>query len=366
MARVPTQTLLNPSTEQEFLDLVSDNNRSATAAALRSLLWGAQQPYSVAVGARNIFYDRRWLPVHRLPRPTISVGNLTTGGTGKTPFVCWLVAALQAASRRPAVLMRGYKSNQQFSDEQALISRLCPGTTVIADPDRVRGSIAALGKDPALDLFILDDGMQHRRVWRDLDIVLISAVSPWGYGHLLPRGLLREPPSSLRRSGAVIITHCSEVDAATLAAIESTVRRYNASCPIFHADHTITSLVSSGVNAQLPLSVLSEKKYFAACGIGQPQSFLANLASHGSECAGHHFFPDHYHFTENDVAQIRRQAAQVSAEMIVVTEKDWTKLCSLPAISAAGIPIYAARLQFRLKSDEEQPLLDLVQRSAPK
>ncbi|MGA2233051.1 MAG: tetraacyldisaccharide 4'-kinase, partial [Tepidisphaeraceae bacterium] len=147
---------MNPSTEQEFLDVVSGNSRGATAAALRSMLWAAEQPFSVAVGARNAFYDRRWLPIRRLPRPTVSVGNLTTGGTGKTPFVCWLVGALQSAKRRPAVLMRGYKSNSQFSDEQALISRLCPQTTVIADPDRVRGSAAALANDPAIDLFILD------------------------------------------------------------------------------------------------------------------------------------------------------------------------------------------------------------------
>jgi tetraacyldisaccharide 4'-kinase len=354
---------VTPSTEQQFLDLVSGASRGPTSAALRAALWAAAQPYSVAVGARNAFYDRRLLSTQRLPRPTISVGNLTTGGTGKTPFVCWLVRALQSLARRPAVLTRGYKSSGKFSDEQSLIARLCPGTTVIANPDRVRGSAAALANDPSLDLFILDDALQHRRVARDLDIVLISAVSPWGHGHLLPRGLLREPPSSLLRAGAIILTHCSEVDSSVITTIESQARRYNPACPIFRADHAITSLYSVNSGAEIPIADLAGKKYFAACGIGQPQSFLTNLQSHATHCVGHRFFPDHHHFTQNDVTQLRNEAAGAFAELIVVTEKDWTKISSLDATAAPGIPFFAARLQFRLRPADEKPLLDLILRS---
>ena len=348
-----------------MMEIVSGRRRGIRPVLLRAMLAVYEVPYRAAMQLRNHLYDRRILPIHRLPRPAISVGNLTTGGTGKTPLVCWIAAALQSAGRKPAVLMRGYKSKDGQSDEARLIADSVPGMPVIANPDRLRGAAAALLAQSETDLFVLDDSMQHRRVARDLEIVLVSAVEPWGFGHVLPRGLLREPVSGLQRADAVIITHAGLASPSDLVEIESIIRQHNAAAPIFHADHALTALLASD-GSEMPMSALSDGKYFVACGIGQPATFLTGLERHRGARAGVRLFRDHHLFSEGDVALIQRQAAEVEATAIIVTEKDWTKLAAIPAARKSAIPFRRARLELTFANGEGAALLQLIaQRTMP-
>lgn len=338
--------------QQYCLDVMSGRRRGPAAAVLRLCLAALEPAYGAAARARNHLYDRRILWSQTLGRPTISVGNLTTGGTGKTPLVGWLVAALSAAGHKPAVLMRGYGRG----DEERLLSQARPCAPVLANPNRLRGAAAALRDHPEVDLFILDDAMQHRRVARDVEIVLISAVTPWGFGRLLPRGLLREPLTGLSRATAIVVTHRGEVPPSKLAEIETTVRRFNATAPILHADHQLSGFIAADGEAR----ALGEARYWIACGIGQPESFVAAMRSQWKQCAGHTFFSDHHAFTEVDALMLRRAAGEATAEAIVVTEKDWTKLSRLATARQPGIPFLRAKLNFQFSDDGGRTLLDLI------
>jgi tetraacyldisaccharide 4'-kinase len=231
----------------------------------------------------------------------------------------------------------------------------------VADPSRRRGAAAAVAANSRIDLFILDDAMQHRRVRREVEIVLVDAVQPWGWGHLLPRGLLREPISGLKRADAVIITRCGQATAAQLAEIEMTVQRHNARAMVLSADHVLTGLVSAdGVVS--PMSILAQTPYIAACGIAQPESFVADLRKHGDGCVGQKFYPDHHPFTEQDVSALIRLAGRSDAKAIIVTEKDWVKLRSLAPAGKSEIPFWRARLRFQFSDADGRRLLDLVLR----
>jgi len=350
------------SREQSFFDIISGRRRGATAAMVRALLAAAEPGYAGMMRLRNILYDGKILGITALSRPTISVGNITTGGTGKTPLVCWLASALRDAGRRPAVLMRGYKSGGGKSDEAMLIEQAAPQTPVAADPDRVRAARRTLAAHADIDLFILDDGMQHRRVARDVELVLVSAVKPWGFGHVLPRGLLREPLGGLRRADAIILTHCDRVDAPQLEQIEKTAHKYNGQAPIFHARHELVGLVTSG-GEEMPMTALADRSFFVACGIGQPENFVAALKSHGPQCVGSRFFADHHAFGNEDIVELRQQAVSAGASAIVVTEKDWTKLRAFSSGCEPGVPFWRAKMTMTFAGDDGAKLLELIRRT---
>jgi tetraacyldisaccharide 4'-kinase len=350
---------LSRSSEQYLLDVISGRQRGPAASGMRAVLTAGELCFAAVSRCRNFLYDRRLLPIHSLGRPTVSIGNLTTGGTGKTPVVCWLAAAAQAAGRNPVVLLRGYKSRGGLSDEQLLISEAVPAIGVVANPDRRAGAAEALAKNPLTDLFILDDGMQHRRARRDLEIVLISAIDPWSNGHLLPRGLLRESLAGLRRADALVITHANLSSPEQSTRIQRIVKKYHPTCLIVHAEHTITNLIA-GDESNHPSGELAQRKYYIACAIGQPEGFVASLSHRGTESVGQQFFPDHHSYTQQDVEMIRQNAAAAEASIIVVTEKDWTKLKSLPNIQSGPIRFWRAKMSLTFRDDGERQLLDLV------
>jgi tetraacyldisaccharide 4'-kinase len=351
---------VNGSAQQYFLDVLSGGRRGPAAAALRAALAAAEPPYAGAMRLRNFLYDRRWLPSHRLPRPAVSIGNLTTGGTGKTPLVAYLAAALRQSGHRPAILLRGYKGRDGISDEQTLLQQANSAVPVRADPDRRRGAAAALAEYPEINLFLLDDAMQHRRVRRDVEIVLINCLDPWGGGHVLPRGLLREPPEGLRRADALVLTHAGQVPAQRRHEIEAAVRKYNSIAEIFYAQHLLTGLRSEEDDTELPLSALDQQPYWVACAIGQPAAFAAALQSHGPRCLGRRFFPDHHDFTEAEVKSVLAEAAAAGASVIVVTEKDWTKLRNLPPANAGRIPFWRAQMTLDFEAGGGARLVELV------
>src|SRR4051794_36561894 len=183
--------------ERSFHRIVSGEATGVGPASIRALLSLAEPFYAAAAGARNRAFDRDPRKLRRLPRPVISIGNLTAGGTGKTPVVRWLASRLRDDGLRVAVLSRGYKATPgSLGDEQRMLESLLNGpgkvpVVIRADPDRYSTGVAALREHPEIDVFLLDDGFQHRRLGRDLDLVLVNMTEPFGYGHVLPRGLLR-------------------------------------------------------------------------------------------------------------------------------------------------------------------------------
>src|SRR5205814_1694442 len=191
---------------------------------------------------RNSSYSRGILRSARAARPVISVGNITTGGTGKTPVVRWLASRLRDQGKHVAILLRGYKSaGAAGSDERELLDRLLNASTsdnpviVHANPDRVAGAAETLQKHPDVDVFVLDDGFQHRRLQRDFDLVLIDATNPFGFGHVLPRGLLREPLGGLGRASALLITRCDQVAHEALGQVEQKLKWFAPAAPVLHS-----------------------------------------------------------------------------------------------------------------------------------
>jgi len=206
--------------QQTHRKLISGQSSGFGASILRLLLALAATGYSLVVRLRNFLYSNGMLRVHHVDAAVICVGNITTGGTGKTPLVVWLCNLITQNSKlntqncKFAILTRGYKArtqeNADLKDEIAILAESCPEAQVIVNPDRVAGAAEAIEKHAA-KVLIMDDGFQHRRLARNLDIAAIDATQPFGYGRMLPAGLLREPVSSLNRAGAVVITRCDQV-----------------------------------------------------------------------------------------------------------------------------------------------------------
>jgi tetraacyldisaccharide 4'-kinase len=317
-------------------------------------------------------YDRGVLRAHPLGRPTIGVGNLTTGGTGKTPVVQWLATALRAAGHRPAILMRGYKGARDIDgslhgDEQSMLefalSRQQPAIPVIANPNRLRGAGSALAQRPDVDVFVLDDAFQHRRARREFDLVLVNAAAPFGFGHVLPRGLLREPLTALRRADAVLITHASEAGSENLAGIESVVRDFNADASLQKCDHELTALCHAD-GTTMPMTALADRSYFVACAIGSPDSFVRGLADFAGRCVGRRFLPDHHPLDGATVRAIQAAARSAKAEWVLVTEKDWAKIAHVKA-DPAGPPVVRVQMGLRFWGDDERALLKRITAALP-
>ncbi len=296
-AGTPREICMTQSRDACFRRVMDGSDGSIAAVGLRTAASCVEPIYAGTMLIRNVLYDAGIPPIHCLGRPTISVGNITTGGTGKTPMVRWLVKSL--SDQRPCVLLRGYKSTKtDMSDEQAMLES--EGIAVIADRDRRRGADAALARHPEITVFVLDDGMQHRRAARDFELVLIHAREAFGLERVFPRGMLREPLEGLRRADAIVVTHADEIDPAGLAKISAVIQRHNQHAEIFHADHVIGNLRSAEGNS-MPVQSLAGKRYFAVCGIGSPASFFWRLGTMGGTCVGNRAFADHHDYRERDV-----------------------------------------------------------------
>jgi tetraacyldisaccharide 4'-kinase len=324
---------------EEMVRKVWSEERAANPTGmLRAGLRLLSMPYRGAVAARNRLYDRGLLRQERLPCPVISVGNLTVGGTGKTPTVIRLAAMLRDKGCRPAVLSRGYGGTArapintvsdgkrvlmewgESGDEPLLIARSVPGIPVLTGPERIRTGRAAVERYGA-DILILDDAFQHRALFRDLDIVMLDATRPFGNGYLLPRGPLREPHEALRRADLLITTGGSET---------AITPRGVPLLPTFRGVHRPRELVEAATGRALPLAELRGKKVCAFAGIGSPEAFRQSLAALGAEIVSFRAFPDHHPYRLADLEALRRLAGESAAGRIVTTEKDGIRLADFP------------------------------------
>ncbi len=343
---------------QQHRDIVTGKDTSTTAQFTRVSLRLASLFYGIGVSLRNSAFDRGMRKVNKLPHPVISVGNLTAGGTGKTPHVLWVVRQLQSMNLHPAVLLRGYvprhaqKTDDQGSDETLMLQQtLGPGVPVQANPDRVQGATHALARDAQVNVFVLDDGFQHRRVHREVDLLLIDATSPFGLGRLLPAGYLREPVRGLRRAHAIIITRSDMLPADKLGLLEKRLRQLGAPDVIAHSVNHWSGLLDSAGQTH-DLNRLRETKLAAVCGIGNPSQFKAMLARHFTQVVGQYELEDHQHYTPALVQQIVDHAVNNGAQALVLTEKDWVKWQPVTVNMNLSLPVYRLKLEVNIIRDE--------------
>lgn len=312
--------------------MISGQSSGLAAALLRFFLAVAAQVYSTVSGLRNFLYSKGWLKTVSVNATVVSIGNITVGGTGKTPLVIWLCKFLQKKEIRCAVLTRGYKTHtkrRQTTDdrrqtkinEPAVLAESCPEAKVIVNPDRVAGAAEAIGKLGA-KVLIMDDGFGHRRLARDLDIVAIDGTQPFGYGKTLPAGLLREPISALKRADAAVLTRCDQITGAQLAQLEEKLQLTNPDMLIAKSIHT--PICAKSMNGrEISIEELKSKKIFAFCGIGNPDAFLNTIKNIGANLVGSKIYNDHYHLKDDDIADICDQAGKLKADLILTTQKDW-------------------------------------------
>jgi len=300
--------------------------------------------YRLIVSSRNHLYDRQILNSVRLARPVISVGNLTVGGTGKTPCVIALAKILADRGFRPAILSRGYGGKNQESvnivsdgtivklsaeaagDEPLLIARSLPGVPVLTGAKRKITGQAAIEQFNA-DVLVCDDAFQHRQIFRDIDIVLLDAERPLGNGRLLPRGELRESVKNLRRADCIVLTRADK-SGNPPGEIVRIAREQN--IPIFRSVHRLREMVRPQENLSLPPEDFRGKSICAFCGIARPASFKKTLIDAGMHILSFIDFPDHYAYRSDDLEAIRKHFSAQKADAWITTEKDAMRLEESP------------------------------------
>ncbi|HYP29351.1 MAG TPA: tetraacyldisaccharide 4'-kinase [Blastocatellia bacterium] len=347
----------------------------------RALLWFPAKFYELLVRLRVAAYETGYLTPARLGGTVISVGNITVGGTGKTPLVEYIARYLKEEGHSVAVLTRGYgrksegrrllnsgaaggqgapaapaPSYEEFGDEPVMLARAVPGVPVIVDKDRTAGGSWA-EREYSSDVLILDDGYQHLKLARNLNILLLDATDPFGGFEMVPFGRLREPLYGLRRADVVIVTRADRsFDQGQLHAII----RYSCGekIPILYFSASITGLRHLKTGEVYEPSQFLGWNAVALCGIGNPQAFAGDLVQIGMNVVEESFFPDHYAFAQEDVDRVTERARDAGADLIVTTEKDAIRL---EGIEPGEVPIYAARLE--LQSDDEVRLKSLLLRT---
>lgn len=315
--------------------------------------------YGAEIGRRNRRYDRGE-GVTTLDRPVVSIGNLSAGGTGKTPIVRWVCRTLIEQGRHPVIAMRGYKPGPDgVSDEQAEHSEALPGVPVVAQPDRIAGLRALFATDSgqAVDCVVLDDGFQHRKIARDLDIVLVDATRPAHEDALIPRGFLREGPGSLGRADALVLTRCEAVGEQRAREIVVSLRPFlRPGTPVYLAGMGWSTVRVFGDDrpTQIAPEALAGRRLYAACAIGNPDAFLGAAQRSEAVLVGQTVLRDHAAFDAGVIDRLAADAGGAGAEGLIVTAKDWVKLRSgWPG--AGQLPVYVPEVSAVIEPEGDGP-----------
>ncbi|KXB90361.1 tetraacyldisaccharide 4'-kinase [Veillonellaceae bacterium DNF00751] len=322
--------------------------------------WGVQYIRGSYVQGKKV--------IKKVSVPVISIGNITAGGTGKTPLACFFAAVLQQQGKKPAVLTRGYGGTAEHTgvtvsdgkrllvtpevggDEAVLMGRLLPQVPVLAGKRRYETARQAI-RDFACDVLLLDDGFQHWQLHRDLDIVLIDGTNPFGNGHVLPRGILREKPEQLQRAGLLVLTKGESLSADEKKKVVCHIRQYNKTAPLVEAQLTVcgcTPLVRwrQGYRTDAPVA---GTKVIAISALGNPQVFERTLVQSGYQVIDSLQYADHHPYTEKEYA-VWRQLAAATGAILVTTEKDAVKIA---ALTEAAFPLYVLSITMTITQGRE-------------
>ncbi|MEP6698559.1 MAG: tetraacyldisaccharide 4'-kinase [Verrucomicrobiota bacterium] len=365
--------------EQFAIDVILDRRHGFRASLLRGVLHVLSVIYEQLVQLRLFLYRHRIFRERTLGCLVISIGNLTVGGTGKTPIVEKFARALRAGGRRVAILSRGYKSvpvpversgwlcfgrkklapprivsdgktllldSLIAGDEPYMLARNLKDVIVLVDKDRVKSGLFAIEKLKA-DTLLLDDGLQYLHLKHRLDIVLIDRQAPFGNEHLLPRGTLREPPRNLRRASYIFITKSN--DQSNEALIER-IRRYNRTAEIIECTHQPLHLQDVITGEQLPLERLRDTYIGSICGIAAPESFEDGLRKLGAHIELAKRYTDHHRYHESELQSFINRCLRRDLEMIVTTEKDAVRF---PRLTKTEVPICFLRVEIEILSGHE-------------
>lgn len=319
---------------------------------LRVLLWPAAGLFEGLVLLRSRLYGEEVLRRKRLGGRVISVGNLTVGGTGKTPMVLWLAERLRAEGKGVGILTRGYRGAEQsdargtgLSDEVALLRARLGGRVQFGiGADRYAKGVML--ERHGVEWFVLDDGFQHLQLGRDADVVLIDATDPFGGGHLLPVGRLREPKSALARADVVVVTRSEHAPA-----VEAVVRRYT-EAPIFYAQTQLKTLFSLAGDRTEPEPARGDwqgLRFFAFCAIGNPAAFFDDLRRWGINAVGTASYRDHHRYSQSDADDLERQANAAGAGTLICTEKD---VFNLRHVGFSTRPLYYCQIALGILNEE--------------
>lgn len=362
------------------IDVIMNNRKGVRANVLRLLLLGLSGIYRRAVALRLYLFRERYIHDHHLGVPVISIGNLTVGGTGKTPVVELLAKALRDRGRRVAILSRGYKSKRQrkiplhwrlgamlglmpkprkprprvvsdfervritdsyvAGDEPLMLAMNCTGVPVVVDRDRVNGGNYAI-KELGADVLLLDDGLQYLRLKHRHDVVLVDRTAPWGTGHMLPRGTLREPPENLKRASYIFLTKSEGNNEDMIAEL----RKYNKVADIIECRHRPVHLQNIHTGEIIPLAALKGKYVGAVSGIAVPQSFENALKKLGAKVDVYQRFTDHHRFNEREIHQFVERCVRRDTHFIITTEKDFVRL---PPMPVPDIPFCFLRVEIEI------------------
>jgi tetraacyldisaccharide 4'-kinase len=366
--------------EQFAIEVILGRRHGPRATFLRGLLYLLSFVYAGVVQLRLFLYRHRILRERTLGCLVVSIGNLTVGGTGKTPIVEKFARALQSGGRRVAILSRGYKSvprptkkrwrlnpfrrndpppprivsdgksllldSLTAGDEPYMLANNLKDVIVLVDKDRVKSGRYAIGEMKA-DTLLLDDGLQYLHLKHRLDIVLIDRQAPFGNEYLLPRGTLREPPANLRRASYVFITKSTGAPNDQL--IER-IRRYNRTAEIIECAHTPLHLQDIVTGEHLPLDLLRDSYIGSICGIAAPESFEDGLRKLGARIELAKRYADHHRYTEAELQSFINRCIRRDVEMIVTTEKDAVRF---PRLGRPDVPIYFLRVEIEILSGHE-------------
>lgn len=311
--------------------MATDQIKGGAVSVIKLILWVLSRVYGVIVALRKVFYKIGLRRRHRLPCPVISVGNLTVGGTGKTPLVELIARALKDENLRPVILTRGYMgeggtARRYGSDEAEMLRNALADVPVLTGADRLENARTYLERNTA-DVFLLDDGFQHWRLSRDMDIVVIDTTNPWGNGHLLPRGILREPRRALSRAQMFVLTK-TDLGGEHLEKIKGDLRLINPRAPIVETVHEPASAADGCSGGAVDLSSLRGQKVCALCSIGAPDSFARTLANLGADIGARFAFMDHHRYGRGDIERVVASCEGQNIATVVTTEKDAVKLKS--------------------------------------
>jgi tetraacyldisaccharide 4'-kinase len=371
--------------EKFAMDVIIHNRRGIRASMCRGLFWGLSLVYSRVVESRLLLYRERFVHDHHLGVPVISIGNLTVGGTGKTPVVELFAKELRDRGRRVAVLSRGYKSKRvvrppwwkrfgkrlgittypsapprvvskgestvplldshEAGDEPWMLAKNLPGVSVVVDRNRVKAGGYAI-RELGADVLLLDDGLQYLKLKHRHDIVLVDRTAPFGTEYLLPRGTLREHPRNLKRASYIFITK-SDGDSEDLI---KRIRKYNRVAEIVECRHRAIHLVDINSGEILPLSALEGKYVGAISGIAVPESFESGLRKLGAKVEVTARFADHHRFEEGEVKQFVERCVRRDLHYIVTTEKDFVRFPNLPKYD---VPICFMRVEIEIVKGRE-------------
>ena len=366
--------------ERYAVDVILERREGGRANALKFVLGGFAKVYEQAVQIRLGLYRRRLFRPQELGCPVVSVGNLTVGGTGKTPVAEMLARELQRRGRRVAILSRGYKSvprpfaqrlrnkifkhldlfpprivsdgkdvlldSRRAGDEPHMLAKNLPGVCVLVDKDRVKSGLHALRHFDS-DVLLLDDGLQYQRLRHRIDVVLVDSQAPFGNEHLLPRGTLREPPANLRRASYIVVTKSGpKPDEALLARL----RKLNRTAAIIECNHAPRHWQDLRTGEKLPLDHLKGRHVGAMSGIARPESFEEGVRQLGAMVEISKAFADHHRFTKKEILRFLEWCDRRSLDALVTTEKDAVRF---PEIDNPPVPMLFLRVEIEILRGRE-------------